>query len=97
MSKKNFLISEMWCTQCGNRGISIPRKDSKKREPGHLKKLYCIYCNKEQNHVEIRPFCSDYNYQDFLLERKYKNYNEIGERKEPYRIFRSKLKQKGII
>lgn len=97
MNKKNYLISEMWCTHCGNRGISIPRKDNKQREPGHLKSIYCIYCNKEQNHVEIRPFCSDYNYEDFKLEMKYHNFDKNGNRKESYRIFRGKLKRKGII
>ena len=95
--KNNFLISEMWCTHCGKRGITIPRRNGKYREPGHLKKLFCIYCNAEYNHVEIRPFCSDYNKDDFTLEMKYHNFDNLGERKEPYRIFRGKLKQQQVI
>ena len=97
MKKNNFSISEMYCTKCENKGLDIPRKDNRRREPGHLKKLYCIYCQQEQNHVEIREIYSDYNLEDFELEMKYNNFDENGNRKEPYRIFRGNLKQKGII
>ena len=40
---------------------------------------------------------SDYNYEDFQLEIKYHNFDEEGNRKEPYRIFRGNLKKKGLI
>jgi len=89
-----FLISEMYCTQCGKKGIDIARRPGKYREPGHLKKIYCVYCKKETNHVEIRPFYSDYNKQDFELEMKHHNFNGDGKRIKPYRIFRGELKQK---
>lgn len=92
-----FNISEMYCVYCGNKGITIPRRNGRYKEPGHLKKLYCVHCKTETNHVEIRPFCSDYNYEDFKLEKEYHNFDEHGNRKEPYRIFRGKLKQEGII
>ena len=97
MSKRKFNISKMYCTQCGKEGASICRKPNQCREPGHLKKLYCIYCKKETNHAEVRSIFSDYNYEDFKLEMKYNNFDKEGNRKEPYRIFRGNLKQKGII
>lgn len=97
MSKNNFVISEMYCCKCGNKGLTIPRKSNKYKEPGHLKKIYCIYCKCEWNHVEIRPIYSDYNYEDFKLEIEYNNFDKNGNRKEPYRIFRGNLKQKGVI
>lgn len=90
----NYLMSEMYCTKCGKKGLDVARKPSRLREPGHLKKLYCVYCGQEQNHVEIREMYSDYNLEDFKLEMQYKNFDEEGNRKEPYRIFRGKLKQK---
>ena len=62
-----FTLSEFYCTECGNKGINIVRKNGQQREAGHLKNLYCIHCKKETNHVEIRPF-GDYNYEDFKLE-----------------------------
>ncbi len=46
--------SEFYCTCCGKKGLPVPRKNAKAREVGHLKKLYCIYCQKEVNHAEIQ-------------------------------------------
>ena len=89
-------ISEMYCTCCGRKGVPIPRNE-KMRKSGHLKKLYCIYCKKEQNHVEIRPIYSDYNYNDFQLEMKYHNFNENGNRIIPFRIFRGNLRKEGVV
>jgi len=98
MSKNKMIaISKMYCTKCGKEGISVPRKNGYYKEPGHLKKLFCIYCKTEWNHVEIKPFYTDYNLEDFQLEMKYHNFDENGERIKPYRIFRGELKQKGII
>ena len=58
------IASEFYCTRCGKRGIPIIRRPGQQREPGHLKKLYCLNCNEEVNHVEIRPYGS-YRYEDF--------------------------------
>lgn len=95
MSKEKN-VSKMYCTICGNEGISIFRKSNQYREPGHLKKIYCIHCKKETNHAEVRSFFNDYNYKDFKLEKKYNNFDENGNRKQPYRIFRGELKKKGL-
>lgn len=99
MRRRNddFSVSRMFCCNCGREGVPISRKSGRYREAGHLKKLYCIYCEKDWNHVEIRPMYTDYNYEDFKLEMEYHNFDENGERKEPYRIFRSNLKKNGII
>lgn len=90
-------ISEMYCTCCGKKGISIPRKNNKFRKSGHLKKLYCIYCGAEKNHVEIRPIYDGYTHEDFELEMKYNNFDSEGNRKESYRIFKGNLKKEGVI
>lgn len=60
----HFTISDFHCTLCGAKGMPIPRKMSKQREAKHLKKLYCLHCKKETNHVEIRPF--DYDLADLM-------------------------------
>ena len=65
----NMTPSRFFCTQCGREGIPVQRKKGQEREGGHLKKLYCLYCKEEVNHVEVRPF-GDYNYEDFLEEFK---------------------------
>ena len=63
----NMTGSRFFCTNCGKEGVPIMRKTGQLRESGHLKKLYCIYCQKEVNHAEIREM-SDYTYEDFKKE-----------------------------
>lgn len=64
---KAVFKSDFFCTCCGSKGIPIARIAGYNKEPGHLKKLYCLKCKKETNHVEIRPYGS-YRYEDFLEE-----------------------------
>ena len=52
--EKTDLYSEFWCIRCGKKGIPVRRKRSGIREKGHRKKLYCIYCRQQVNHVETR-------------------------------------------
>lgn len=66
---KGIFKSRFFCTSCGKEGIPIARFAEQQREPGHLKRLYCLYCKKEVNHVEIRPFGS------YLLENFKEEYN----------------------
>lgn len=84
--------SNFYCTQCGNRGIPLPR-NSKIREAGHLKKLYCLTCGKETNHVECRGF-GKYDYDNFLIEFNNHNFTEEGNRKEPWKQFCQKMKKR---
>lgn len=60
-------ISKFFCTNCGNEGIPIYRKQGQERKSGHLKKLYCLHCQKECNHVEIKD-AGDYDYENFKEE-----------------------------
>lgn len=88
-------LSDFYCTCCGKKGIPIFRA-GRVREPGHLKKLYCINCQKETNFVEVRPFGA-YNYQEFYLEWKYGNFDVQGNRINPsYKNFISNLKRKEV-
>jgi len=59
--------SRFFCTKCGNEGLPCNRKQSKQREPGHLKKLYCLHCGEEVNHAEIREI-GGYTIEDFKRE-----------------------------
>jgi len=63
MIRQNFSISDFYCSKCGKRGISIPRKHGQSREKGHIKDLYCIYCNTVTKHIEIS---NSYTYYDFI-------------------------------
>jgi len=66
----------MYCTKCGNKGITVCRERTTKREKGHLKKLWCIYCKEEVNHVEIT---NDYTIDMFHYEFEHNNFVD-GER-----------------
>lgn len=43
-----------YCVRCGNKGIPIMRKQGHQHGKMHLKKLYCLYCKAEINHVECK-------------------------------------------
>lgn len=88
------ISSDFYCVKCGNKGIPIMRKNGQQREPGHLKRLFCIYCKQEFNHAEIKPF-GEYTLRHFQAEREFDNFDEDGNRIIPYRQFIGKLKQKG--
>ncbi len=88
MSRRyKVIINDFYCTCCGSKGIGIPRVVGKQRESGHLKKIYCLKCQKETNHVECREL-SHYEYPDFLFEFENGNFSETGDRKMPYGEFK---------
>lgn len=90
------MLSDFYCTKCGNKGIPIFRIAGQEREPGHLKKLFCIHCQKETNMVEIKPV-GKYHLDDFWIEYEYGNFDENGNRKEPWKQFTSKKRQEANI
>jgi hypothetical protein len=69
-----YTISDFHCTCCGAKGIPVPRKASRQREHGHLKKLYCLPCKAETNHIEVRPF--DYDIEQFIKDLKEGKFKE---------------------
>lgn len=90
MKNQRFIESEFYCTQCGSRGIPVQRKFGQEREAGHLKKLFCLKCQKEQNHVECKSF-TKYTHEDFLIEFNEKNFTKEGTRILTYGQLRDKL------
>lgn len=73
--KGKMLLSDFYCAECGVKGIPIMRKAGQNREAGHLKKLFCLKCQKETNHAEIRPYGS-YRYENFLEEYELGRYHK---------------------
>ena len=70
---------DFYCTRCGKKGIPISRKLNHIRENGHLKKLFCIYCQGEVNHAEVVSG-GRYNETVFLDEFNYGNFDREGNR-----------------
>lgn len=96
MKGKDLLtLSDFYCTCCGNKGIPVFRRKSKERESGHLKKLFCIYCQADKNMVEIRN-SNKYTLDDFLIEFNGHNFTEDGQRILPYKQFISSYKRGDI-
>ena len=80
--RSNTIMSEFFCTQCGCKGIPVWR-------------LFCLKCNKETNHIEIKPDNS-YTYLDFKIEYEYGNFTEEGNRVRSYGELRSLIKDEKI-
>lgn len=91
MAKRKKLILDhvFYCCKCGNRGLGVVRTIGQSRKPGHLKKLWCLNCQEEVNHVECSPF-STYDFENFLEEFLGDNFTETQERKLPYGLFKDK-------
>lgn len=77
MARDYFTISDFYCTCCGNKGMPIPRKMSRQREEGHLKKMYCIHCKRDTNHLEFRGFENDFEEFKLKLKEAMDNYVEL--------------------
>ena len=45
---------DFYCMKCGNKGIPLCRNVGHQHSKFHRKKLYCVYCREEINHVECR-------------------------------------------
>lgn len=53
MKRQKHNISYFVCPECGN-VLPLPRKKSRRREKGHIKDLFCVYCNKVVKTTEVR-------------------------------------------
>ena len=53
MKRRNYKRSDFVCMDCENI-IPLPRLLSCKRERGHIKDLYCPFCNQVSKTLEIR-------------------------------------------
>lgn len=77
--------SDFYCTKCGQFTYSIRRLKGQEREPGHLKRLWCPFCNEEHNCVEIRSSAYGYTTDDFNMEFSIGNFDEEGNRKMSFK------------
>lgn len=45
---------EFYCMKCGNRGIPLSRNRGHQHGRFHRKKIFCLYCQQEVNHIECK-------------------------------------------
>ena len=95
MNTRGVVINDFYCVKCGNKGLSLARKKGQQREPGHLKRLFCLKCGREVNHVEVKA-TGEYTLNHFLAEKEYGNFDEEENRIVPYRQFIGDLKVRGL-
>lgn len=57
---RNLETHDFYCICCGKKGIPVMRKVGHQHSKHHMKKLFCITCQKEVNHVECK------NYEDVI-------------------------------
>lgn len=81
-NRRMIFDHDFYCTCCGRKGIPVSRDKRRIREKGHLKKLFCMYCNKEVNHVEVLEG-SRYDKQKFIDEYNSGNFDSMGNRVIP--------------
>lgn len=81
---KNFSEHSFYCVQCGNKGVPLMRKQGHKHKKFHRKKLYCVHCKEEVNHIECKT-------QEEVEEFKFNFKNEVyaDEAKESVHFVRS--------
>lgn len=89
-NKSHTIISDMYCTNCGKKNLPVHRNMGQAREPGHLKRMYCVHCQKETNMVEIRPYGKKYTLEWFNLEYNMGNFKD-GQRVMPLSDFKQKV------
>lgn len=49
-----YIEHNFYCIKCGNKGIPLMRGQSCQHEKMHRKKLYCLHCKEEVNHIECK-------------------------------------------
>lgn len=50
---KRAVSTTLQCTECG-KFVDIFRKENKQRPLGHIKDMYCPYCQKDTKFVELK-------------------------------------------
>ena len=81
---------DLYCTCCGKKAFPIMRRTAKQKEGGHLKKLYCVWCQQDKNHVECK---GRYTFDDFKCEFENGNFDSSGNRiREDFYSFISEVR-----
>lgn len=58
MGRRNskMIMNDFYCMNCGQRNISLPRKNSHQHDKFHRKRMYCFHCKQEVNHIECKTY-----------------------------------------
>lgn len=70
---RSYSEHSFYCINCGHKGIPLQRRESHKHSKFHMKKLYCIYCGEEVNHIECRTMEEVEKFKSNFSKGVYKN------------------------
>lgn len=74
MAKGNkFSIHSFYCPICGQKTMDLPRRMSIKHEKFHRKKLYCPWCKKTLNQIEIKNDKEYYEFKEMFEKGEFEN------------------------
>ena len=62
-----------FCIKCGNKGIPLSRKQGHQHGRFHKKKLWCVHCREEVNHIECKTFDEVETFKENFKKGVYKN------------------------
>ena len=68
-----FNEHDFYCIKCGHKGIPLSRKQGHQHERFHRKKLFCIYCQQEVNHIECKNDEDVYEFKENFEKGVYEN------------------------
>ena len=54
MARDSYQEHNFYCIRCGNKGIPLSRNRGHQHGRFHRKKLYCMTCKEEVNHIECK-------------------------------------------
>jgi hypothetical protein len=70
---KSYEAHDFYCLNCGNKGIPIMRKEGWQHGRMHRKKLYCLHCREEVNHIECKTYADVIEFRENFENGVYKN------------------------
>lgn len=54
MVKMKCDTHDFYCIKCGHKGIPLSRNRGHQHGRFHRKKIFCLYCQQEVNHIECK-------------------------------------------
>ena len=56
MGRGKRVEHSFYCLKCGQKGIPLARKEGRQHKSFHRKKMFCVFCKEEINHIECKNY-----------------------------------------
>lgn len=68
-----YIFHSFFCPVCGQKMMDLPRKQGHKHKDFHRKKLYCPWCQREVNCIEIKDIMQEMTFKENFAKGIYKD------------------------